>query len=78
MRRGKLHCKLFSDSLFGGKRKALTAAREYRDELVEKLASKAYTRKQLAKRVTSRNTSGIVCVRFVQESDSRSADGVVY
>ena len=78
MRRGKLHCKLFSASLFGGKRKALTAAREYRDELVEKLASKAYTRKQLAKRVTSRNTSGIVGVRFVQESDSRSADGVVY
>ena len=78
MRRGKLYCKLFSDNLLGGKRKALIAAREYRDELVDSLASKAYTRKQLAKKITSRNTSGIVGVRFVQESDSRSADGVVY
>ena len=78
MRRGKLYCKLFSDSVLGGKRTALRAAREYRDELIESLAGKSYTRKQIARKLTSRNTSGHVGVRFVQESDSRAAQGTIY
>jgi len=78
MRRRKLYCKLFSDSLLGGKRAALRVAREYRDGLIDSLAGKGYTRKQIARKVTPRNTSGYVGVRFVRESDSRAAEGTVY
>ena len=77
-RRGKYYSKLFSDSEFGGKRKALQAAREYRDTMIKELAHREITRKQLAKRANSRNTSGIIGVRFVQEEDARAAAGVVY
>jgi len=70
MRRGKGYCKLFSDSLCGGKRKALQAAREYRDELVAELADKEITRKQRARKKSVRNYSGVVGVRYVEETDS--------
>ena len=74
----KYYSKLFSDTVFGGKAKALKAAREYRDALIEEQAGREITRKQLAKRKNPRNTSGIVGVRFVQEHDPRAAKGVVY
>lgn len=77
-RRGKHYSKLFSDTIFGGKRNALQAAREYRDAMIEEQAGREITRKQLAKRKNPRNTSGVVGVRFVQEHDPRAAEGVVY
>ncbi len=68
-RKGVLHSKYFPDAEYGGKRKGLAAAREYRDELESAL--KGYTVQQLAKRGRSNNTSGIVGVRVVEEVDYR-------
>jgi hypothetical protein len=78
MRRGKGHCKLFSDVPFGGKRKAMMAAREYRDQLIEELASKEISRKQRAKRKTQRNYSGVVGVRYVEETERRGENEYTY
>lgn len=78
MRRGKGYCKLFSDSLCGGKRAALKAAREYRDQLIEELADKVITRKQRARRKTERNYSGVVGVRYVEEVDRHGDTEYVY
>lgn len=55
-RRGQRFNKLIADKQHGGKAKALQAARDLRDVMVEKI--KPYTRKELATRMTSRNTSG--------------------
>ena len=60
MRRGKAVSKFFSDSLHGGKRKSLLAARDYRDSLVNKLGP---TDTGPHQEPSSRNTSGIVGVR---------------
>ena len=57
--------KLFSDSIFGGKRKALAAAREFRDELEAEYPH--YSRKQIARKKSERNTSGVVGVRLEKE-----------
>ncbi len=65
MRRGYVTEKFFSDSIFGGKRKALAAARELRDEL--EAESPRYSRKQVARFKSPRNTSGIVGVRLATE-----------
>lgn len=78
MRRGKGYCKLFSDSVYRGKAKALKAARKYRDELIERLASKVITRKQLARRKTKRNYSGVVGVRYVEETERRGENEYTY
>lgn len=40
-RGGVLRTKLFSDRIYGGKRKALTAAKSYRDDLLEEMAKLA-------------------------------------
>ncbi|MCA9033798.1 MAG: AP2 domain-containing protein [Planctomycetaceae bacterium] len=76
MRRGKAFHKFFNDRKFGGKRKALAAAREYRDELVARLP--VQSRKALAKVKSSRNTSGIVGVRLSEEVDRRGPNELVY
>jgi len=68
-RKGKLTSWYFNDEQYGGKRKALTAARKYRDELEKTL--RGYTAKQLAKKKRSNNTSGVAGVRLVEESDPR-------
>ena len=68
-RKGKMRSGYFEDKEYGGKRKALLAAREYRDELESK--HKSLTSKQLAKRVRSNNTSGEPGVRYVEEVDQR-------
>ncbi|TWU64842.1 MULTISPECIES: AP2/ERF family transcription factor [Crateriforma] len=69
MRRGELTSWYFSDKEYGSKRKALAAAKEYRDELEGGLAG--YSAKQLAKKQRSNNTSGVVGVRLVEEKDPR-------
>jgi hypothetical protein len=60
-RRGKKLSKFFSDSLLGGKRKALQEARVYRDKMEDKYPP--YTRVELMAQPTARNSSGIPGVR---------------
>ncbi|TWT76249.1 AP2 domain protein [Planctomycetes bacterium CA13] len=69
MRKGKKTSKFFSDSENGGKRKALIAAKAFRDELETKM--KGYSAKELSKIMRSNNTSGVVGVRLVEEVDTR-------
>lgn len=69
MRQGYMYTQFFSDREYGGKRKSVLAARKVRDELESEL--KGYTSKDIAKRERSNNTSGIVGVRLVEETDPR-------
>lgn len=68
-RRGKKTEKFFSDNKFGGKRAALEAAKEFRDELES--ASRKYTVRELAHRPSVRNKSGVVGVRLHEQVDIR-------
>ena len=61
-RRGQRFNQFFSDSAHGGKMKALEEARKVRDKMEKKL--KPYTRRELAEKVTKRNTSGVRGVRL--------------
>ena len=56
MREGVTHQKFFSDSVFGGKRASLHAARRHRDEML--VAYPAPPRGNMFNRKTARNTSG--------------------
>jgi len=56
-RRGKSHVKNFPDKKYGGKRKALQLAKQFRNELVHKYP--ALTRKEFANIRRSNNKSGI-------------------
>ncbi|TWU50936.1 AP2 domain protein [Rubripirellula tenax] len=76
MRKGKMHQKYYSDTECGGKRKALTAARTERDKMESKL--KGFTAKQIAKKERANNTSGVVGVRYVEETDLRWESQPVY
>ncbi len=60
-RRGKKVSKFFSDSLLGGKRKALLEARAFRDRIEDKFPH--YTRVERMAQTTARNSSGIPGVR---------------
>ena len=51
----------FADAKHGGKARALWAATRYRDRVVKEL--RPYSRLELARRTTQRNTSGIPGVR---------------
>lgn len=75
MRQGQKWCRLFSDNVCGGKRKALAAAREYRDHLLEETQHMKLSRKEVASRKSRRNTSGTVGVRLVTEYDDRASQG---
>lgn len=68
-RRGKKTEKFFSDNKFGGKRAALQAAKEFRDELEQ--LSRSYTVKELAEQPSVRNRSGVVGVRLHEQIDIR-------
>jgi hypothetical protein len=61
-RRGQRFNQFFSDSAHGGKKGALEEARTVRDKMEKKL--KPYTRRELAEKVTARNTSGHRGVRL--------------
>lgn len=69
MRRGYTVESFFSDATHGGKRNALAEARKFRDQLEE--AYPPYSRQELAELKSTRNTSGIVGVRYVEEVDKR-------
>lgn len=60
-RRGKKVAKFYSDSLHGGKRKALQEARAFRDKMEDKYPP--YTRVEIMAQPTVRNSSGIPGVR---------------
>lgn len=68
-RRGKTTTKYFADNLYGGQRKALLAAKYYRDGLEE--ASRKYSVRELARKPSVRNRSGIVGVRRQKQVDFR-------
>ena len=57
------------DRKFGGRRAALRAAKEFRDELEEKYSK--YTVEELAESPSKRNKSGVVGVRLHQQVDQR-------
>ena len=76
MRRGYSFDQLFSDSIFGGKRKALHAAREFRDELEAEYPH--YSRKEVAKIKSARHSSGTVGVHLSEEIDGRWPNKPVY
>ena len=65
MRKGYVTEQFFSDSIYGGKRNALAAARVLRDELEAEYPH--YSRKQIANKMNQRNTSGVVGVRLAEE-----------
>ena len=69
MRKGKRASRFFSDEDHGGKRNALVVAKEHRDSLEEKM--RGYTAKQLSQKERANNTSGVVGVRRVDETDYR-------
>ncbi len=75
-RKGKLHSKSFWDDDHGGKRKALIAARQHRDQLEKRL--RGYSAKQLSQVQRTNTTSGIVGVRMVEEVDFRWKSKPVY
>ncbi len=68
-RKGEKIEKFFSDSKFGGRRGALTAAKNYRDEL--EASHSRYSVEELSKNPSKRNTSGMVGVRLHKQIDSR-------
>ena len=71
-RHGKRHQLYFGDEVHGGKRKALAAARIARDELEAKLGATTPDYIKLSTRVTSRNSSKIVGVRWSNKTIRRN------
>jgi hypothetical protein len=61
VRRGIALTEFFSDRKYGGKAGALSEAMHHRDRVVREL--RPYSRSELARRPTARNTSGIPGVR---------------
>jgi hypothetical protein len=57
--------RFFSDSVFGGKRKSLNAAKEYRDDVDAQ--TRTFKTKELAEFPSVRNQSGVVGVRLHRE-----------
>lgn len=68
-RQKERYCKLFSDSIFGGKLAALRAAKAYRDEVDAESRKMNVADKSLSP--GERNRSGIVGVRQHQQIDRR-------
>lgn len=57
--------KYFSDAVFGGRRKAQNAAKEYRDRV--EAETRKFNVKEMAEFPSSRNQSGVVGVRLQRE-----------
>lgn len=75
-RRGQRFNQFFSDSAHGGKARALELARKIRDKMEKKL--KPWSRRELAKRVTARNTSGHRGVRLRRTNVNVGEKSYVY
>ena len=68
-RRGSKVEEFFSDTRYEGKRRALAAAKQRRDELERVWPH--YSVAELAKHPSTRNKSGVVGVRLLQQKDTR-------
>lgn len=68
-RKGELCSQYFVDDAYGGKTKALAAARKERDQWEE--SWKGFSSRELARKQRVNNTSGAVGVRLVKEKDPR-------
>ena len=75
-RKGELCSQYFTDEEFGGKAKALAAARKERDSWED--SWKGFSPKELARKQRTNNTSGTVGVRLVREKDPRWPSEPVY
>jgi len=64
-RQGRIHVGHFSDGVYGGKQKALAAAKRYRDELLEK--HPPLTRREYCSILRRNNRSGLAGVSFHAE-----------
>lgn len=69
---GEMHQKLFSDSQYGGKRKALDAARAYRDHLRGKLYGEHANSDRRVCTSFKNNSSGVVGVYYVEKQRGQS------
>lgn len=69
---GKLHQKLFSDGQYGGKRRALTAARTYRDDLRKRLYGEHADSVRRVCTSFKSNSSGVVGVHYVEKQRGNS------
>lgn len=68
-RKGQKTGKFFSDSRYGGKRAALSAAKKYRDKVEAR--HEKYTVEELAEYPSKRNSSGTVGIRLHRQIDRR-------
>src|SRR5262245_10740161 len=64
-RRGKIHVGHFSDGVYGGRQKALAAAKKYRDKLVTK--NPPLSRRQYCSILRKNNRSGFAGVSYHSE-----------
>ena len=79
-RHNQVAIKLFSDSVWGGKRKALAAARAWRDEHKQPVAEQAHALWR-RNRLRSNNRSGLVGVARYErtaEANGRKTGGVAF
>ncbi len=74
-RNGKTYRKLFSDRKYGGKRKAQNLARQYRDELHERLAQ--IPNRPRGRRIVYRDSRNSTGVLGVCRTAKRSSNGKV-
>lgn len=68
-RRGVIYRKHFSDGVHGGKQKSFSAAKEYRDKIIEKYPP--FSMKEYSSIVKSNNRSGVVGVCRYCASETR-------
>ncbi|HMO13729.1 MAG TPA: AP2/ERF family transcription factor [Pirellulaceae bacterium] len=75
-RRGQRFDRYFADSLYNGKRAALSAAKAYRDYLLK--VTRSFTVKELAQYPSIRNNSGVVGVRSATQVEYRGGYEFTY
>lgn len=75
-RRGQRFNQFFSDNAHGGRKSALEQARQVRDKMEKKL--KPFTRRELAEKVSARNTSGQRGVRLRTTTVTKEGKKYVY
>jgi hypothetical protein len=75
-RRGKKVAKFFADKKAGGRVKALTLAKQFRDQVEQTLTK--YSVHDLSKNPSKRNQSGVVGVRRHEQTDIRGEWGYTY
>jgi hypothetical protein len=75
-KRNKKYVKYFTDIRSGGKKKALSDAKAYRDKIVK--ATKPFTRAEISNAVKTKNKSGMVGVTLVVKINDRGKKPLKY